>query len=169
MISVKIENGIIVARVCGSYVPEGFEQDTQGSSYVGAKRAMFTDSWTVKPLYQLVKENVVEVPEGQKLSTDGLYFEDMSEEEKIKAGVVKPTELEKVVDGKIVRKSSKELYDEGLISADEYNAYITSARQSAYATETDRIFWDYQEGKATKEDWLSAKAEIRNRLKKVGE
>lgn len=165
MIAVRIEEGVIVERVSTSALPENFEVDTKGFSYVGAKRVEFDADWNVKPLSALVAEGVVEVPVGQKLEGD--EFVSMTEVELVKAGIHALPNDEKIVDGAIVKKTMLEQYEDCSITADVYNAYIVECRKAAYANETDALFWDYQEGTITKEDWLSAKATIKAKYEKV--
>lgn len=167
MIFVKIENGLIVERVASASCPEGYELDKTGTSRIGYKRAIWDDDWNIKSLSKLVSEGIEEIPIGYKLSDDGSRFVEMTDAEKITAGTLKPNEKEKLVDGKIIPKTMDELYTDGLVSKDDYNLYITAMRQSSYASETDALFWKYQEGEITKDVWLKAKNAIRDKYKKV--
>jgi hypothetical protein len=164
MIYVKVENGIIIERISGSAKPEGYELDSTGSSKNGEPRAMWDSEWNPKTLSTLVSEKLVDIPEGYKLIEDS--FVEMTTEEKVSNGIIKPTDKEKIVDGKIVSKTMDELYADGLVSKDDYNAYIVGCRVSEYHN-SDKVFWDYQEDKATKEEWIAAKQEIRDKYKKV--
>ena len=128
---------------------------------------MWDDDWNVKPLSTLVSEGIEEIPTGYKLSDNGSQFIELTDAEKIKAKLLKPTEKEKLVDGKIVPKTMDELYADGLVSKDDYNVYITAMRQSSYASETDALFWKYQEDEITKDVWMKAKQTIRDKYKKV--
>ena len=165
MIAVKIENGIIVSRVSTNALPENYEVDTKGHSYTGARRAEFDAEWNVKPLSTLVAEGVVEVPVGYKL--EGEAFVAMSEVELVEAGIHVLPKYQKIVDGEIVEKTMLEQYEDGAITAKEYNAYIVMCRKAAYANETDALFWDYQEGTITKDAWLEAKKAVKAKYEKV--
>lgn len=167
MIFVKIENGIIIDRVSASSKPNGYEEDAKGISQIGSRRDLWDKNWNEKPLSNLVKEGIIEIPSGYKLVNN--EFVEMTEAEKIKAKILIPTEREKVEDGKIVPKTMDDLLKDGLVSAKDYNTYIAGMRRNAYQENADSIFWDYQEGKATKEEWLAAKQAIRNEFKKVKE
>lgn len=167
MIFVKTENGIIVSRISTSIKPEGYEPDSRGVSQVGARRDLWDNSFNEKPLSLLVKENIIEIPQGFKLEGD--QFIEMTNSEKIKAKILKPTDREKIEDDKIVPKTMEELYAEKLITAKEYNEYIINVRRNAFAAETDPIYYDVQEGTETKENWLKAKQVIRDKYKKVKE
>ena len=166
MIFSKIENGIICSKISVSVKPDGYELDTS-DSHTGERRDFFDDNWNRKSLSVLVAEKLVDIPSGYKLEQN--EFVEMTNEEKIEAGILKPTEREKIADGKIVSKTAEELYADKLITAGEYNEYIDTCRKSEYVATTDSIFWDYQEDKATKADWEKAKQLIRDKYPKVEE
>ena len=164
MIFSKIENGIICSKISASVKPDGYELDTSDSN-TGERHDFFDDNWNRKSLSVLVEEKLADIPSGYKLENES--FVEMTDEEKITAGIIKPTEREKITDGKIVSKTTEELYDCKLITAKEYNEYIGTCRKAAYVADTDSIFWDYQEDKATKADWEKAKQLIRDKYPKV--
>jgi hypothetical protein len=166
MIYSKLENGIIVNKVSASEQPDGYVLDTS-NSHIGERRDFFDNNWNRKSLSVLVTEKLIDIPDGYKLENES--FVEMTDEEKITAGIIKPTEREKIADGKIVSKTTKELYDDKIITAKEYNEYIDTCRKSEYVATTDSIFWDYQEDKATKTDWEKAKQAIRDKYPKVEE
>jgi hypothetical protein len=167
MIFIKIENGIIVSRISATTKPEGYELDPRGISQIGARRDLWDENFNEKPLSRLVKENIIEIPQGYKLEGD--QFIEMTNAEKIKAKILKPTDREKIDEDKIVPKTMDELYTDKLITAKEYNEYIVNARRNAFAIETDPMYYDVQEGTETKENWLKAKQAIRDKYKKVKE
>ena len=63
---------------------------------------------------------------------------------------------------------SKEECEAGIIALQaEWDAkLIDQQRQSAYQAESDPVFFEWQEGVATKEDWLAKKQEIKERFPK---
>ena len=63
---------------------------------------------------------------------------------------------------------SKEECEAGIIALQaEWDARaINQQRQSAYQAESDPVFFEWQEGVATKEDWLAKKQEIKERFPK---
>lgn len=173
MIFARIEEGIIVERISCAVVPQGsgWEQETKGTSRIGERREVWDEDWNERRLSDLVAKGLADIPEGFKLNDAGTEFVEMTEAEKITAGILKPTEREKIADGKIVPKTQAELLKDGLVSAKDYNAYITVVRQAAFASETDSILWDYLEGRgsATKEEWIATKERIRTQYPKVAE
>lgn len=163
----KTVNGIIVSKVSASTAPEGYEENPRNVGQQGSLRALWDENWNEKPVSVLVNEGLIEIPVGFKLQKDEIV--EMTEAEKIKAKIIVPTELEKIENGKIIPKTMDDLLKDGLVSAKDYNAYIVGMRRNAYQENADSIFWDYQEGKATKAEWLAAKQAIRNEFKKVKE
>lgn len=51
--------------------------------------------------------------------------------------IIKLEQTQKVVDNKVIEKTMEEKYNEGLITKEEYNAYIVSQRQNQYTQNLD--------------------------------
>jgi len=170
----EVKDNIIINRVIGKKPQTEKEGITYiyGSNFqanIGDDIRMYTDlqAGTKKPLTQLVKEGLVPVPEGKKLNEASTDFEDMSEAEKVTAGLIQLKADEKIENGYIVPKTKKELYDEGMISKEEYNRYIDDLRQAAYAREADPLGMQVLRGELDKSEWLAKIAEIKLRYPKV--
>jgi len=136
---------------------------------IGDDIRMYTDlqAGTKKPLTQLVEEGLIPVPEGKKLNKAGTDFEDMSEAEKVAAGLMQLKADEKIEGAYIVKKTEKEKYDAGLISKEEYNTYIDRQREAAYRQEADPLGMQVLRGESDKSEWLAKIAEIKQRHPKV--
>ncbi|MGP1443880.1 hypothetical protein [Treponema sp.] len=136
---------------------------------IGDDIRMYTDlqAGNKKPLTQLVEEGLVPVPEGKKLNEAGTDFVDMSEAEKLTAGLIQLKADEKIEGEHIVKKTKKEQYDAGLISKEEYNAYIDRLRGAAYQQEADPLGMQVMRGDIDKDVWLAKIAEIKQRYPKV--
>jgi hypothetical protein len=171
---VEIENNIITKHVIGKKP----KTEKEGITYfygkniqanIGDDIRMYTDlqSGTKKPLTQLVKEGLVPVPEGKKLNEAGTDFVDMSKAEKVAAGIIQLKVDEKIDGDYIVKKTEEEQYDEGLISKEEYNAYIDRQREAAYKQEADPLGLQVQRGDIDSDVWLTKIAEIKQRYPKV--
>ena len=171
---IEIENNIITKHVIG----EKPKVEKDGITYLYGKNIqacigddvrMYTDlqAGTKKPLTQLVKEGLVPVPEGKKLNEASTDFEDMSEAEKVTAGLIHLKADEKVEGDYIVKKTEKELYQEGLLGKEEYNAYIDRQREAAYRLEADPLGMQAMRGDIDKSVWLARIAEIKLRYPKV--
>lgn len=171
---IEIENNIITKHIIGEK-PKKEKEDvtyiygTNIQANVGDDFRFYENIITgkKKSLKTLIAENLVQIPEGKKLNTDGTDFEDMSEAEKVEAGLKPLKDDEKIENGQIVPKTKKELYDEGKLSKEEYNLYIDELRQSAYAREADPLGMMFMRGDVEKSVWLEKIAEIKNRYPKV--
>lgn len=171
---IEIENNIIINHIIG----EKPNKEKEGITYIygsniqaniGDDVRMYEDliRGKKKSLKTLIAENLIQIPEGKKLNTDGTDFEDMTEAEKVEAGLKTLKDDEKIKNGQIVPKTKKELYDEGKLSKEEYNLYINELRQSAYAREADPLGMQVMRGDVEKSVWLKKIAEIKNRYPKV--
>ena len=171
---IEIENNIITKHVIGKKP----KTEKEGVTYLYGKNMqvnigddirMYTDlqAGTKKPLTQLVEEGLVPVPEGKKLNEAGTDFVDMSEAEKLAAGLIQLKADEKVEGGYIVKKTEKEKYHAGLISKEEYNAYIDRQREAAYRQEADPLGMQVMRGEGEKTEWLAKIAEIKQRYPKA--
>lgn len=171
---IEIENNIITKHVIGKKP----KQEKEGITYLYGKNIqanigddirMYSDiqAGIKKPLAQLVKEELVPVLEGKKLNEAGTDFVDMTEAEKVAAGLIQLKADEKIEGDYIVKKSKKELYDEGKLSKEEYNLYIDNLRQAAYRQEADPLGMQVMRGEVEKTEWLAKIAEIKQRYPKV--
>ena len=171
---IEIENNIIINHIIG----EKPKKEKEGITYVYASNIqanigddvrMYEDLITgkKKSLKKLIDENLIQPPEGKKLNEAGTDFEDMSEAEKVEAGLRNLKDDEKNENGQIVPKTKKELFDEGKLSKEEYNAYIDKLRQSAYSREADPLGMQVLRGDLDKAVWLEKIAEIKARYPKV--
>ena len=171
---IEIENNIITKHVIGKKP----KTEKEGVTYfygkniqacIGDDIRMYIDlqAGIKKPLAQLVAENLISVPEGKKLNEAGTDFVDMSEAEKVAAGLIQLKPDEKIEGDYIVRKTEKELYQEGLLSKEEYNAYIDRQREAAYRQEADPLGMQALRADIDKSVWLAKIAEIKQRYPKV--
>ena len=170
----EIKDNIIIGHYCGAMPKQKdpvieYRIIENCVANIGDDIRMYTDlqSGTKKPLTQLVAENLISVPEGKKLNEAGAGFIDMTEAEKVAAGLIQLKPDEKIENGYIVPKTKKELYDEGKISKEEYNRYIDDLRQAAYSRESDPLGMQALRGDIDKAEWLAKIAEIRQRYPKV--
>lgn len=171
---IEVENNIITKHIIG----EKPKKEKEGVTYVygtniqasvGDDFRFYEDVITgkKKSLKKLVEENLIQPPEGKKLNEAGTDFEDMSEAEKVEAGLRTLKDDEKIENGQIVPKTKKELYDEGKLSKEEYNAYIDELRQAAYSREADPLGMQVLRGELDKPEWLEKIEEIKARYPKI--
>ena len=119
-----------------------------------------------KPLKTLIKEGLIAIPSGKKLNESGTELIDMSEAEKVTAGIIQLKPDEKIENERIVKKTEKELYDAGLISKDAYNAYVDEMRTAAYKQEADPLGMQVLRGELERPEWLAKISEIKKRYPK---
>ena len=171
---IEIENNIITNHIIG----EKPKKEKEGVIYiygtniqanVGDDFRFYEDLITgkKKSLKTLVAEKLVQIPEGKKLNTDGTDFEDMSEVEKVEAGLKTLKDDEKVEGNYVIKKTKKELYDDGLIKKEEYNLYIDELREADYRREADPLGMQVMRGDVEKNIWLEKIEEIKKRHPKV--
>ena len=170
----EIKDNIIIGHYCGAMPKQKdpvieYRIIENCVANIGDDIRIYSDlqAGTKKPLAQLVKEGLVPVPEGKKLNEAGTDFEYMTEAEKVAAGLIQLKADEKIEGSYIVKKSKKELYDEGRLSKEEYNLYIDNLRQAAYKQESDPLGMQVVRGELDKSEWLAKIAEIKQRHPKV--
>ena len=175
MLYYEIKDNIIVGIYSGD-MPKEKQLGTDyliverlSSANTGDDIRLYSDveAGTRKPLTQLVKEGLVSVPEGKKLNEAGTGFEDMTEAEKVVAGLILLKADENIEGDYIVKKTEKEQYEAGLISKEEYNAYIDRQREVAYRLEADPLGMQVMRGDIDKDVWLEKIAEVKKRYPKV--
>ena len=171
---IEIKNNIIIGHYCGDMPKQKnptieYRIIENCAANIGDDIRIYTDlqAGTKKPLKQLVAENLISVPEGKKLNEAGMDFIDMTEAEKVTAGLIQLKPDEKIENEYIVPKTKKELYDEGKLSKEEYNRYIDGLRQAAYSRESDPLGMQVLRGKLEKSEWLTKIDEIKQRYPKV--
>ena len=171
---IEIKNNIIIGHYCGDMPKQKdpaieYRIIENCAANIGDDIRIYTDlqAGTKKSLKQLVAENLISVPEGKKLNETGTDFVDMTEAEKVAAGLIQLKPDEKIENGYIVSKTKKELYDEGKISKEEYNRYMDGLRQAAYSRESDPLGMQVLRGELDKSEWLTKIDEIKKRFPKV--
>ncbi|MCL2233094.1 MAG: hypothetical protein FWB99_08465 [Treponema sp.] len=108
-----------------------------GSIFPGDPLPFYTPEWNRRPVAELVREGLLELPQGYIL--DGEALRPMTEVELFEAGLLERPGY-KVKDGKLMSMTPQEQLDAGQITAEEYNARI-SAENTA---ELERRLADFQ-------------------------
>ena len=80
-----------------------------------------------------------------------------------KAMARQPDERFEIVSGKCVISKIPPV----ILTVEQQNAIVTQQRQAAYVAEADPLFYQYQRGEVTKEEWLAAVEAIKERFPKV--
>lgn len=171
---IEVENNIIINHIIG----EKPKVEKEGITYlyasnikanIGDDVRMYEDLITgkKKSLKKLIDENLVQPPKGKKLNEAGTDFEDMTEADEVKAGLRILKDDEKIEGDYIVKKTKKELFDEGKITKEEYNLYIDELREADYRREADPLGMQVMRGDIEKNIWLEKIEEIKKRHPKV--
>lgn len=171
---IEIENNIIINHIIG----EKPKKEKEGVTYiygtniqasVGDDFRFYEDVITgkKKSLKKLVEEDLIQPPEGKKLNEAGTDFEDLTEAEKVKAGLKALKDDEKIEGDYVVKKTKKELYDDGKLTKEEYNLYIDELREADYRREADPLGMQVLRGELEKAVWLEKIEEIKKRHPKV--
>ena len=157
----EIEDNIILRRVIGAKP----KIEKKGITYIYASNIQANVGDDIrfyedliagkkKSLKKLVEENLIQPPEGKKLNEAGTDFEDMSEAEKVEGDYV-------------IKKTKRELYDDGKLTKEEYNLYIDELREADYRREADPLGMQVLRGELEKAVWLEKIEEIKKRHPKV--
>ena len=170
----EIKDNIIIGHYCGAMPatknPEIEYMNVENCNVnIGDDIRIYKDLLTgeKKSLKTLVEEKLIQTPKGKKLNKDGTDFEEMSEVEMIKAGLKNLKDDEKIEGETVIKKTNKELYDEGKLSKEEYNRFIDEVRQSEYAREADPLGLQVLRGDVEKSVWLEKIEEIKKRYPKI--
>ena len=173
---VEIKDNIVIGHYCGDIPVQTnseieYKVVTGCTVNIGDDIRMYENIETgiKKPLVQLIKERLVVIPRGKKLNSTGTDFIDMTEADKVAGGILALKPDEKIDGDYIVKKTKKELYEESLITAAEYNAYMDTEREAAYRNEADPLGMQVLRGDIEKKVWLDKIEEIKKRFPKVTE
>lgn len=170
----EVKNNIITNHIIG----EKPKQEKEGVTYLYASNVkanigddvrMYEDLITgkKKSLKKLIDENLVQPPKGKKLNEAGTDFEDMTEADEVKAGLRVLKDDEKIEGDYVIKKTKKELFDEGKITKEEYNLYIDELREEDYRREADPLGMQVMRGDIEKNIWLEKIEKIKKRHPKV--
>ena len=171
---IEIKNNIVIGHYCGA-MPNKKKPEIECRVIenckvnIGDDVRLYADldKGLLKPLKTLVAEKLIAIPDGKKLNEAGTDFVEMTDSEKVKAGIIQLKPDEKIEGDFIIQKTKKELYDEGKLSKEEYNLYIDALRQSAYAREADPLGMQVLRGDLDKAVWLEKIEEIKKRYPKI--
>lgn len=172
----EIKNNIVIGHYCGE-LPEQTNPEIEYKVVTGCAVNIGDDiriyenieTGIKKTLAQLINEELITIPNGKKLNEAGTDFVDLTDAEKVSTGIISLKPDEKIDGDYIVKKTKKELYEESLITATEYNAYIDELREAAYRQEADPLGMQVLRGDIDREVWLAKIEEIKKRFPKVTE
>ena len=91
---------------------------------------------------------------------------EMNQVEKIQAGLEEMPDGMKIVDNMLTFKTRDDLFAEGKMTVEQYNADVDTERESRFKSETDKMGLMYLRGECTLDEWKSAMDKIREELPK---
>lgn len=91
---------------------------------------------------------------------------EMNQVEKIQAGLEEMPDGMKIVDNMLTFKTRDDLFAEGKMTVEQYNADVDAERESRFKSETDKMGLMYLRGECTLDEWKSAMDKIREELPK---
>jgi hypothetical protein len=119
-----IKDGIITEHCCGSELPEDATQIDSFIGIVGEPTTYYNDDWTRKSNIELYKENIVYVPTDYKLNDDKTAIVEMSQVEKINAGIETLAAGYKISGDSVIEKTNAEKLADNEITQSEYDALV---------------------------------------------
>jgi hypothetical protein len=129
---------------------------------------IYDKDWKKRPLADIVKEKLVEVPKGKKVDKTKNEFVEMTIKEKIDSGdiVLQPYEKYDTVTKKIIPKTWKEKVDESLATYEEYLSQVIRPYRNSLLNEADLIYCNperwYSYTEAEKQKWSKYKQELKD-------
>lgn len=125
-----VENGKIKAHRCSRSVPANaiIVENWRGS--VGETVDFYNKNWQRKSEFELMKEGLIEVPKGFKWNKSRTAIEEMTQVEKIEAGIEKLQENQIIENGEIRNLTNSEMYKKGLLSEETFAAIKRNERDS---------------------------------------
>ena len=132
-----IEDGLIKEHCCGPVLPDGAFKVDGFNGIVGEPVTYYNDNWSRKSDIELYRENIVEVPAGYRLNSDGTALFEMTQAERINARLETIPTGYKIESGGVVEKTAAEKLSDGEITQEEYDALLR-ARYKARVVELIR-------------------------------
>lgn len=125
-----IENGKIKAHRCSRSVPANAIVVENWRGSVGEPVDFYNKKWQRKSEFELMKEGLIAIPKGFKWNQSKTAIEEMTQVEKIEAGIEKLQENQIIENGEVRNLTNSELYKKGLLSAENFAAIKRNERDS---------------------------------------
>lgn len=177
MLYIEVESGKIKSIYSGKMPSDEKDYRTVPMAFpgtVGQDIREFTTDWELRPLEERLRDALISDADRYKAVGEELVPKTLPE--LVRDGVeLAPEGMKLDLTGGgcgLVAMTPDELVAAGLMMAEEKAAQDLATcianRRNAYREESDPLFFDYQRGGATKEQWLSRIAEIKARYPKPG-
>ena len=135
---IKIEDGIVTGHRAGRNPGEGWVETPKGFwGAVGDSVDWYDNDWHRIDDVTLIKFGKMEMPDGMKFNDDKTGLVQMDEEELIIAGQKPLPDTLRIEDGKLIAKTNRELWLEGIISELDFEL-IKRQERDAMLSSTDK-------------------------------
>ena len=119
-----IEGGMIKEHCCGPVLPDGAVEVDSFGGIVGDPVTYYNAGWSRKSDIELYRENIAAVPSGYRLNSDGTALVEMTQVERINAGLETLPAGYKLDGGSVVEKTAAEKLAGGEITQEVYDALL---------------------------------------------
>lgn len=117
---ITVKNGIITGHYCGQSLPVGAVEVKDFAGVVGDRTDYYKSDWTRKNEVELVKEGLQPMKYGYKWNEGQTGFVEMTQVEKIQAGLEEMPQRQKIEGGELVPMTDEERLASGQITQAEY-------------------------------------------------
>lgn len=140
----KIENGIITAHYAGDMVDEDcIPLDGEFWGCVGEPVEWYDEHWNRIDDMTLYATGRRKIPNGMRINDDGTSLVEMTDDEKVLAGL-KPVPFgQKIEDGRLVNKTSREMWLDGDITTEDYRQSKRMERDSLLSSTDKYMISDF--------------------------
>lgn len=138
-----IENGKIKSHRCSRSIPANAIVVENWRGSVGEPVDFYDKNWHRKSEFELMKEGLIEVPKGFKWNQSKTAIEEMSQVEKIEAGIEKLRENQIIENGEIRELTNSEMYKKGLLSEETFAAIKRNERDSLLSNTDKYLLPDF--------------------------
>ena len=118
---ITVEKHIITGHYASDSIPEGAIPVTDFNGIVGEQVSYYNPDWTRKSDIELMLTGLMAIPDGYKINEDKSALQEMTEDEKIIAGIKDLPQGQKIEDGKILPMTDEEKLSAGQLTQEEYD------------------------------------------------
>lgn len=159
----KVENGIITAHYAGDEPEKGcIPLDGEFWGSVGEPLEWYDENWNRIDDVTLYATGRRKIPDGMKISDEGTDLVEMTDDEKVLAGL-KPVPFgQKIEDGRLVDKTSREMWLDGDITTEDYGRIKRMERDSLLSSTDKYMISDFPVDEAYRERIRLYRQELRD-------
>jgi len=119
-----VEDGLIKDHCCGLVLPDGAVEVDGFGGIVGEPAAYYNADWSRKSDMELYRNNIAAIPAGYRLNSDCTALVEMTQAERINAGLEKLPAGYRISGDTVVEKTAAEKLSDGEITQEEYDALL---------------------------------------------